>query len=121
MVITSVPIQITASGLPAWFDDWPQTTIEPDIQSEYITVGSEFSLSDDEDQGKMGSYLGDTEFDNIEQLGAKYGFQVTDNEYMHVQPIFSTSTSAYTNCGMNDQNIRYISKEPSLLNFSSGE
>lgn len=121
MVFTYIPIQITASGLSVWVDVWSQTTIEPDIRSEYITVGSEFGPIDDEDQGKLGSYLGDAGFDSLEPLGAKYDFQVTDSDYVHVRSIPSPSTSAYANSGMNGQSIRYYNQEPSLLNFSSGE
>ena len=104
------------SEMPSWVEFWSQTSIEPDIQSEYITVGSEF---DDEDQEKLGSYLGDGKFDNS---------HVTDSDYVYVRSTLSPSRSACTSTstctssgGMNGQSIRFYNKEPSLLNFSSGE
>ena len=104
-----------------WVDVWSQTTIEPDTPSEYITVRSEFG--DDEDQDKPGSRLGDTQFDNLEPLGTKDDFQVTDSDYVHVRSFLSPSysTSAYTNSGISGQSMKYYNKEPSLLNLSSGE
>lgn len=100
--------------MPAWEDFWSETSIEPDIQSEYITVGSDFDSYSNEYLDKLGSYLPDANFDD---------FQTADTNYVYVHSTLSTSTSTYTNgsIGLNGQSIKVYNKEPSLVNFSSGD
>ena len=98
---------------------WLAEIIEPENQTDIFTIGSEFGQSDDEDQGKLGSYLG--EFDSIEPHDEKCACQVTGSDYIQLPAIVSPSTGELTNSGMSGLSIMRYSKEPSLLNFSSGE
>lgn len=106
---------------PEWH--WDPETIEPDIPSEFITIGSEFGNNDDED------HPGDAEFDNrVEPLNTQHDSQVADRDYAYASFTLSpsrsacTSTSVFTSSsGISEHNVRFYSKEPSLLNFGSGE
>ena len=105
-----------------WIDSWSQTSIEPDTQSEYITLTSEFGSNNNDYPDKVGSYLGDTKSDDS---------QVIDSEYVYVRSTLSPSRNACTSTsictssstGMSGQteSIRFYNKEPSLVNFSCGE
>lgn len=113
--------------MSVWDRFWLTPTIEPDLRTEpesptdVISIGSAFSPSEDEYQGKLGSYRGDAGFDSLETPGTKYDVQVTGSAYVDVRSIPSPSASVLTSSGMSGQSIMYYSKEPSLLNFSSGE
>lgn len=112
--------------LPEWVRQWNPAPSEPaaDTPSEVITIGSEFA--NDEDQG---NYSGDAEFGNLnEPLNTNHDSQVTDRDYVCPQSTLRPSRSACTNTstftsssGISEQGVRFYSKEPSLLNFGSGE